>query len=389
MSFFFNLLWRKSRSNTSDRKLETKPETFEINSANNERALMDRKDEWINASPETLEEKVESRPHLLESSDSVCVLNNEGDTDIGQIINDRTNSVATNGRTSSVAANDRTNSVAELDMSFYSATVNTLKRRSLTGRCPWDKNNTRSIHECTDCQCRYKIGRRAMFQKLSDSERGRCRSLRETRVEYKKNQKKYLYDVKGVYFKLSNQYTPTRILGSGAYATVCEALNSKTGYWVAIKKNTNVFQDISDAKRVLREIKLLAHFDHEDIIRLIDTVPPDRDEISSYKDVYIVLEKMEVSLSKVIENQKLEDSHNKWFVYQMLRGLKYIHSSGVIHRDLKPDNILVNQSDCNLKITDFGLARGVWKEKKELTEYIATRWYRAPEIVCCAEQQQQ
>lgn len=68
----------------------------------------------------------------------------------------------------------------------------------------------------------------------------------------------------------------------------------------------------------------------------------------------------------------------------MLRGLKYIHSAGVIHRDLKPENILINGADCNLKITDFGLARGVYKEQVNLTEYVVTRWYRAPEVMCSA-----
>merc|ERR1712176_553400 len=66
-----------------------------------------------------------------------------------------------------------------------------------------------------------------------------------------------------------------------------------------------------------------------------------------------------------------------------------IHSAGVIHRDLKPENILVNGSDCNLKICDFGLARGVYKEKDKganLTEYVVTRWYRAPEVMCSARQ---
>merc|ERR1719419_1449463 len=96
---------------------------------------------------------------------------------------------------------------------------------------------------------------------------------------------------------------------------------------------------------------------------------------------------MEVNLSKVIKHQKLTNRHYQFFVYQMLRGLKYIHSAGVIHRDLKPENILINGADCNLKITDFGLARGVYKEDNlNLTEYVVTRWYRAPEVMCSAKQ---
>jgi len=97
---------------------------------------------------------------------------------------------------------------------------------------------------------------------------------------------------------------------------------------------------------------------------------------------------METTLARVIKSsQKLTKRHIQFFLYQMLRGLKYIHSAGVIHRDLKPENILINGGDCNLKITDFGLARGVYKEEDDknlLTEYVVTRWYRAPEIMVSA-----
>merc|ERR1719397_462266 len=207
------------------------------------------------------------------------------------------------------------------------------------------------------------------------------------RVKKSKKKKKAAYRIKGEKFMLYDYYSPIRILGQGAYASVCEAMNKRTNKSVAIKKNKGVFQDLSDAKRILREIKLMAHFDHEDIVKLISVIPPDEDELESFEDVYLVLEKMEVNLSKVIKHQKLTNRHYQFFVYQMLRGLKYIHSAGVIHRDLKPENILINGADCNLKITDFGLARGVYKEANiNLTEYVVTRWYRAPEVMCSAKQ---
>ncbi len=80
----------------------------------------------------------------------------------------------------------------------------------------------------------------------------------------------------------------------------------------------------------------------------------------------------------------LTNEHVQYFTYQILRGMKYIHSAGVIHRDLKPGNLLVN-ADCELKICDFGLSRGYDAVPDEnashLTEYVATRWYRAPEIM--------
>lgn len=94
---------------------------------------------------------------------------------------------------------------------------------------------------------------------------------------------------------------------------------------------------------------------------------------------------MECDLAAIIRSgQPLTDAHFQSFVYQILCGLKYIHSANVLHRDLKPGNLLVN-ADCELKICDFGLARGFSQDPDEnrgyMTEYVATRWYRAPEIM--------
>ena len=94
---------------------------------------------------------------------------------------------------------------------------------------------------------------------------------------------------------------------------------------------------------------------------------------------------MECDLAAIIRSgQPLTDAHFQSFIYQILCGLKYIHSANVLHRDLKPGNLLVN-ADCELKICDFGLARGYSEVGEEnagfMTEYVATRWYRAPEIM--------
>ena len=98
-----------------------------------------------------------------------------------------------------------------------------------------------------------------------------------------------------------------------------------------------------------------------------------------------VSELMECDLAAIIRSgQPLTDAHFQSFIYQILCGLKYIHSANVLHRDLKPGNLLVN-ADCELKICDFGLARGFSIDPEEnagyMTEYVATRWYRAPEIM--------
>ena len=96
---------------------------------------------------------------------------------------------------------------------------------------------------------------------------------------------------------------------------------------------------------------------------------------------------METDLHKLLRSQKLSSDHICYFLYQILRGLKYIHSANVLHRDLKPSNILLN-SNCDLKICDFGLSRVCDTSHDHtgvLTEYVATRWYRAPEVMLNAK----
>ncbi|KAF0906796.1 hypothetical protein E2562_012581 [Oryza meyeriana var. granulata] len=109
-------------------------------------------------------------------------------------------------------------------------------------------------------------------------------------------------------------------------------------------------------------------------------LPPSRRD---FKDIYVVFELMESDLHQVIKaNDDLTKEHYQFFLYQLLRALKYIHTANVYHRDLKPKNILAN-SNCKLKICDFGLARVAFNDTPTTifwTDYVATRWYRAPEL---------
>ncbi|XP_019052834.1 PREDICTED: mitogen-activated protein kinase homolog NTF6-like, partial [Nelumbo nucifera] len=187
------------------------------------------------------------------------------------------------------------------------------------------------------------------------------------------------YNVSGYLFEVSAKYVPpTQPVGRGAYGIVCYATNSETNEEVAIKKIGNAFDNRIDAKRTLREIKLLCHMDHENIIKIKDIIrPPEKEK---FNDVYIVYELMDTDLHQIIRSsQPLTDYHCQFFLYQLLRGLKYIHSANVLHRDLKPSNLLLN-ANCDLKICDFGLARTT-SEKVPMTEYVVTRWYRAPELL--------
>ncbi|XP_057956818.1 mitogen-activated protein kinase 15 isoform X2 [Malania oleifera] len=178
-----------------------------------------------------------------------------------------------------------------------------------------------------------------------------------------------------------SRYRIEEVIGKGSYGVVCSAYDTHTGEKVAIKKINDIFEHVSDATRILREIKLLRLLRHPDIVEIKHILlPPCRRE---FKDIYVVFELMESDLHQVIKaNDDLTREHYQFFLYQLLRGLKYIHTANVFHRDLKPKNILAN-ADCKLKICDFGLARVAFNDTPTAifwTDYVATRWYRAPEL---------
>ena len=189
------------------------------------------------------------------------------------------------------------------------------------------------------------------------------------------------YEVK---FELDSRYKIIEIIGNGAYGVVCSAIDTSTGSKVAIKKISRAFDVLTTAKRTFRELKILKHFKHDNIISIKNILKPP-DELEKFQDVYVVLDLMETDLHHIIHSdQPLSKEHVTYFLYQILRGLKYIHSANVLHRDLKPGNLLVN-SNCELKIGDFGMARGLCsspsEQRRVMTEYVATRWYRAPELM--------
>jgi mitogen-activated protein kinase 1/3 len=150
--------------------------------------------------------------------------------------------------------------------------------------------------------------------------------------------------------------------------------------------------------RTLREMKLLRYFNHENIISILDIQKPRNYE--TFTEVYLIQvrglyfpnigvmltesqELMETDMHRVIRTQELSDDHCQYFIYQTLRALKAMHSANVLHRDLKPSNLLLN-ANCDLKVCDFGLARSAASTEDNsgfMTEYVATRWYRAPEIM--------
>lgn len=185
-------------------------------------------------------------------------------------------------------------------------------------------------------------------------------------------------------FKIDKSYRLTKIIGHGAYGVVGAFLNEQTGEKVAIKKIQKIFTNLLLAKRTIRELKILRHLGaHPNIISIKNIILP---EHSKFEEIYVVQNLMEADMHQIIQSgQELTEAHHQCFLYQILKALKYIHSCNIIHRDLKPGNLLVN-SNCEIRICDFGLSRGVTTQKKDpthgvMSEYVATRWYRAPEVM--------
>eukprot|EP00730_Choanoeca_flexa_P012677 TRINITY_DN4512_c0_g1_i1.p1 TRINITY_DN4512_c0_g1~~TRINITY_DN4512_c0_g1_i1.p1 ORF type:complete len:577 (+),score=117.89 TRINITY_DN4512_c0_g1_i1:44-1732(+) len=190
-------------------------------------------------------------------------------------------------------------------------------------------------------------------------------------------------------FRLNKRFQPIEVIGSGAYGMVCSATDHVSRKKVAIKKIASAFTMVQVAKRTLREIKLLKHFHaHKNIISILTIQRPPL-AASEFKDLYVVMELQECDLHRIIHSQQaLSEEHSRYFLYQLLCGLKYIHSANVLHRDIKPGNLLIN-SDCSLRIADFGMARHMATSREDhsnfMTEYVATRWYRAPEVLLSFE----
>lgn len=182
---------------------------------------------------------------------------------------------------------------------------------------------------------------------------------------------------------IEHRYTIQQVIGEGSYGVVCSATDRASNQKVAVKRIMRVFEEAPEATRTLRELKFLRLLrDHENIITIKDVLlPSERDR---FDDVFVVLELMPTDLTRVLRsNIVLSNEHIRWLIYQLLRGIHYLHSANVFHRDLKPANILINAS-CDLRIIDFGLARlplSNHRDAQLLTDYVATRWYRAPELI--------
>lgn len=229
-------------------------------------------------------------------------------------------------------------------------------------------------------------------------------------------------------WEVGPNYEIVKQVGSGSYGYVVQAIQKSTGKKVAIKRLNKIFEDVIDCKRILREVVLLRNLVHPNLVHIIEILEPS--DLKTFDSLYVVLEYAQSDLKKLFKSPiHLELIHIQTLIYNILIGLKYIHSADVLHRDLKPANVLINE-DCSVRICDFGLARSVEgiegahdkkeeaanddddmdehvtknattkpKEgkgklvkssgglikaknvKRELTGHVVTRWYRAPELI--------
>ncbi|XP_066470772.1 mitogen-activated protein kinase 4 [Tiliqua scincoides] len=187
-------------------------------------------------------------------------------------------------------------------------------------------------------------------------------------------------------YDLGCRFINFRPLGFGVNGLVLSAVDSKSCRKVAVKKIT--INNAQSMKHAFREIKIIRRLDHDNIVKVYEVLGPKGVELQGdlfkFNMVYVVQEYMETDLARLLEQGPLSEEHAKLFMYQLLRGLKYIHSANVLHRDLKPANIFINTEDLVLKIGDFGLARVVdqhYSHKGYLSEGLVTKWYRSPRLL--------
>ena len=185
------------------------------------------------------------------------------------------------------------------------------------------------------------------------------------------------------------------IIGGGAYGMVTKCWDRKWERWVAVKRIDWPTIE-KEVRRVIREVQILKHLRHPNLIHLIGLYTSKSDSNTSNWNIenpfnlFIACELMDMPLSQVIQNQadtwnssqrgQYGIEHVIWLVHQLLHGLHGMHSAKIVHRDIKPHNILVNLRDTTLRICDFGLSR-TSQPSRHISHYVVTRYYRAPEIV--------
>nr|XP_009382287.1 PREDICTED: cell division control protein 2 homolog [Musa acuminata subsp. malaccensis] len=174
-----------------------------------------------------------------------------------------------------------------------------------------------------------------------------------------------------------DQYEKVEKIGEGTYGVVYKARDRLTNETIALKKIRLEQEDEGVPSTAIREISLLKEMQHSNIVRLQDVV-------HSEKRIYLVFEYLDLDLKKHMDScpELAKDPRLiKTYLHQILRGIAYCHSHRVLHRDLKPQNLLIDRRTNALKLADFGLARAFGIPVRTFTHEVVTLWYRAPEIL--------
>jgi len=175
-----------------------------------------------------------------------------------------------------------------------------------------------------------------------------------------------------------DRYAKLEKIGEGTYGVVYKAKDVTTNQFVALKKIRLEAEDEGVPSTAIREISLLKELNDDNIVRLLDIVHADQ-------KLYLVFEFLDVDLKRYMENGNRDNSPIsldivKKFTHQLNSGLVYCHSHRILHRDLKPQNLLIDKHE-NLKLADFGLARAFGIPMRTYTHEVVTLWYRAPEVL--------
>lgn len=226
----------------------------------------------------------------------------------------------------------------------------------------------------------------------------------------------------GVYWNIRQRYDLKKRIGVGTHGVVVSAADSQSNISAVAIKRVDVFRNTTrkhEARQILREVRLMRCMRHPNIISLLDVMlSPTRggSELNCFvqvpplpSELYMVTELMSTDLHHILSAAQCPGSafclkleQTQYMLYQLVCGVQYLGSAGVLHRDLKPSNLLVDLQSCQLRICDFGLARALpvnpkqlrevrsFKEKNQtdvveshdtMTEYVVTRCYRAPELL--------
>ena len=173
---------------------------------------------------------------------------------------------------------------------------------------------------------------------------------------------------------MQNKYEVLGVVGEGAYGIVYKCKNKETGKYVAIKK----FKEVGDElvkKTMKRELKMLQRLHHPNVVEF-------QDAFRRKGNLFLVFEFVDKNLLELLQEHPngLDPNLIRHLIYQLCKSIKYLHEQNIIHRDIKPENLLITDK-MESKLCDFGFARLVSETNEKLTDYVATRWYRAPELL--------